>query len=129
MGKIFLAAENGKKLKNHKNFLALCNKAAILHIHAFYYITDFYFTHRVKKMKNTEIHPINQEMRTHRFKRIATKRTNDIIRKIHILGNCSNRSSYDYTEQEVNKIFAAIGKELKSANARFSFGRRNEFKL
>jgi hypothetical protein len=80
-------------------------------------------------MKAKENLPIDAETRSQRFKRIATKRTNDIIRKIRILGNCSNRSAYDYTEQEVNKIFATIGKELKSANARFTFGRKTEFKL
>jgi hypothetical protein len=73
--------------------------------------------------------PVGKEERKQRFKRIASKRTNDIIRKIRILGNCSNRSSYDYTEEEVNKIFSAINKEIKSANARFTFGRRTEFKL
>ena len=80
-------------------------------------------------MKYAKNKTVSQETRPQRFKRIATKRTNDIIRRIRILGNCSNRSVYDYTEEEVNKIFAAIGKELKTANARFSFGRRTEFKL
>jgi hypothetical protein len=70
-----------------------------------------------------------KESRSQRFKRIAARRTNDIIQRIHILGNCSNRSSYDYTEEDVIKIFNTITKELKSANARFSFGRRTEFKL
>jgi hypothetical protein len=63
------------------------------------------------------------ESRADRFKRIAENRTNELIRRIRILGNCSNRSSYDYTEQQVNKIFAAIDSELKSAKARFSFTR------
>ena len=72
---------------------------------------------------------ICEETRTQRFKRIASKRTNDIIRRIRILGNCSNRSAYDYTEEEINKIFTAIGKELKNANARFTFSRRKDFKL
>lgn len=73
--------------------------------------------------KNTD------ETRENRFKRIATKRTNVIIEKISLLGNCSNRSSYDYTEQEVNKIFSAIDKELKQAKARFTFNRNKTFKL
>jgi hypothetical protein len=73
--------------------------------------------------------PVGKEERKQRFKRIASKRTNDIIRKIRILGNCSNRSSYDYSEEEINKIFSAINKEIKSANARFTFGRRTDFKL
>jgi len=70
-----------------------------------------------------------KESRSARFKRIASKRTNDIIRRIQILGNCCNRSAYDYTEEEVGKIFAAIDKDLKRARARFTFGRRTEFRL
>jgi hypothetical protein len=81
-------------------------------------------------MKSKEDESINTEDRTQRFKRIASKRTNDIIRKIRILGNCSNRSAYDYTEEEVNKIFNAINKEIKTANARFTFSKeRRIFKL
>ena len=72
---------------------------------------------------------ITEETREKRFKRIATKRTNVIIEKISLLGNCSNRSSYDYTEQEVSKIFNAIEKELKQAKARFTFNRSKTFKL
>ncbi len=72
---------------------------------------------------------VKQETREERFKRIAEKRTNDIIRRIQLLGNCSNRSSYDYTDQQVSKIFAAIEKELKAAKSRFTYTRRKEFKL
>jgi len=71
-----------------------------------------------------------EESRSERFRRLATRRTNEIIKKISLLGNCSNRSSYDYSEQEVNKIFSAIEKELKEARARFTFGRKDKtFKL
>jgi hypothetical protein len=69
------------------------------------------------------------ESRKDRFKRIAEKRTNTLIKRIQLLGNCSNRSSYDYTEQDVNKIFNAIEKEVKEAKARFTFNRDKHFKL
>ena len=70
------------------------------------------------------------ESRTDRFKRIAENRTNELIRRIRILGNCSNRSTYDYSEQQVNKIFAAIDSELKKAKARFTFAKEKRiFKL
>ena len=73
---------------------------------------------------------IETEARTSRFRRIAEKRTNELIRRIQLLGNCSNRSSYDYSEQEVNKIFNAIDKELRQAKARFTFSKRGQiFKL
>jgi hypothetical protein len=64
------------------------------------------------------------ESRKERFNRIATKRTNDIIDKIRVLGNCSNRSTYDYTEDEINKIFSAINKELRISKDRFTSKRK-----
>lgn len=70
------------------------------------------------------------ETRETRFKRIAAKRTNDIIYKLRLLGNCSNRSSYDYDEQQVTKIFLTLEREVKAAKARFTYGRnKKEFKL
>ncbi|MEW6675847.1 MAG: hypothetical protein AB1348_07610 [Nitrospirota bacterium] len=69
------------------------------------------------------------ETRHERFKRIASKRTNDILEKIRILGNCANKSSYEYTEEEVNKIFSEIEKHLKLTKAKFLAGKRERFKL
>ncbi|MEK6690412.1 MAG: hypothetical protein AABY78_03805 [Nitrospirota bacterium] len=70
-----------------------------------------------------------QESRHERFKRIASKRTNDILEKIRILGNCSNKSSYEYTEEEINKIFSEIDKQLKLTKAKFLGGKRERFRL
>lgn len=72
---------------------------------------------------------MEQETRNERFRRIATKRTNEILEKIRILGNCSNRSSYEYTEEEVNKIFSEIEKQLKFIKAKFLAEKRETFKL
>ncbi len=33
-----------------------------------------------------------------RFKRLVSKRTNKILKAINVLGNCSNRQVYSYTE-------------------------------
>lgn len=64
------------------------------------------------------------------FKRIAAKRTNELLKKIKILGNCSNRSHYDYTEEEVGKIFSEVEKKIREAKAKFTFPNRDkEFKL
>jgi hypothetical protein len=72
---------------------------------------------------------MEQESRHERFKRVASKRTNEILEKIRILGNCANKSSYEYTEEEVNKIFNEIEKQLKFTKAKFLGGRRERFKL
>lgn len=70
-----------------------------------------------------------EENRSDRFRRIAAKRTNEILEKIRILGNCSNKSSYEYTEEEVNKIFSEIDKQLKLTKSRFLAGKRERFRL
>ncbi|MEN6384185.1 MAG: hypothetical protein ABFD79_03205, partial [Phycisphaerales bacterium] len=53
------------------------------------------------------------ESRCYRFERVAYRRKNEIIKKIRLLGNCSNKSSYDYYEFQIQDIFKEIQKELK----------------
>ena len=54
------------------------------------------------------------ETKNDRFVRIAEARTNKIIDMIRLLGNCSNKASYDYSKEDVKKIFGALEKELKN---------------
>ena len=65
-----------------------------------------------------------------RFKRLAAQRTDKVLQKLHVLGNCSNRSSYEYSEEDINKIFSEIDKAVKNAKSRFNYPRkRSQFKL
>ena len=61
-----------------------------------------------------------QETKREKFVRLAEARTNKIIDMIQLLGNCSNASTYDYTQQDVEKIFAAIENELREAKKKFN---------
>lgn len=63
--------------------------------------------------------PNNQETKRDKFIRLAEARTNKIIDMIHLLGNCSNSSTYDYTQKDVDKIFRAIQTELDEAKKKF----------
>jgi len=72
---------------------------------------------------------MEKETKNKRFKRIATKRTNEILEKVRILGNCSNRSSYEFTEEEVSKIFTEIERLLKLTKAKFLAEKRDRFIL
>ena len=63
--------------------------------------------------------PEEKESRRDRFVRLAEARTNKIINMIQLLGNCSNRSAYEYTEADVEKIFGAIEEELADAKKKF----------
>lgn len=64
-----------------------------------------------------------------RFKKVATQRTNKIIKMIELLGNCSNKRNYDYTDEEVNKIFKAIEIELRGAKEKFKNESRSKEKF
>jgi len=69
------------------------------------------------------------ETRQERFKRLAIYRTNAILDKLRILGNLSNKTNYDYTENEINKIFYAIDSQLRGVKARFLSKKRKKFNL
>ena len=70
-----------------------------------------------------------KETNRDRFKRLATKRTNEILRRIRILGNCANKSHYEYDERDISRIFSEIEKGLKEAKSRFQIPKEKEFKL
>lgn len=72
---------------------------------------------------------MKQEEKRERFKRLATQRTNSVLQKIKVLSNCANRSAYEYTEDEVTKIFSEIERQVKEAKAKFHFPKVKEFKL
>lgn len=57
-----------------------------------------------------------------RFVRIAEARTNKILEMLRLLGNCSSKTNYDYTDADVRKIFDAIERELRAAKNKFSGG-------
>ena len=63
------------------------------------------------------------------FKRLATQRTNAVLERLRILGNCANPALYEYTEEDVKKIFRTIESELRVVKAKFSNSRIPEFNL
>lgn len=64
-----------------------------------------------------------------RFKRLASARTNAILKRLDILGNCSNKQVYSYTKKDIDKIFSAIEMKMKQTKARFSFPEEEKFRL
>lgn len=60
-----------------------------------------------------------QETKRDKFVRMAEARTIKIISMIRLLGNCSNRGAYEYTDKDVGKIFGAIESAVADAKKRF----------
>ncbi len=63
-----------------------------------------------------------------RFKKVAENRTNKIIEQIRLLGNCSNRSNYEYSDDDVKKIFAAIESELQEVKGKYQARKKTQTK-
>jgi ABC-type Fe3+-hydroxamate transport system substrate-binding protein len=54
-----------------------------------------------------------------KFEDIAIRRVNKVIKEIRLIGNLSNRSSYEYTDEDVKKIVKALQREVDAVKARF----------
>ncbi len=66
-----------------------------------------------------------------RFKRIASRRVQEILGKLRLLGNCANRGNYYYTDEQVRKIVNAIDEDWKKVKSDFNKGKTKgkEFNL
>jgi len=69
-----------------------------------------------------------QANKRERFKRLATKRTNSVLKRLKVLGNCANRSAYEYAEEDINKIFSEIERKVKEVKSKCHFPKIKEFK-
>jgi len=69
------------------------------------------------------------ETKRDRFKRLASLRTNEVIRRLKVLGNCANRQAYEYDADDVSKIFGEIDRKVREVKAKFNFSKEKEFKL
>ena len=64
-----------------------------------------------------------------RFKRLATKRTNDLIEKIDVLSNLSEKRNYSYSQDEVEKMFKALNKALVQAKKKFALVNKTKVQI
>jgi len=53
------------------------------------------------------------------FVRLAEARVTKALKSIKVIGNLSNRTNYEYTEQDVNKIVNALQAEINLMKSRF----------
>ena len=60
-----------------------------------------------------------KETKREKFVRMAEARTIKIISMVRLLGNCSNRLAYEYSDKDVTKIFSAIEGAVADAKKRF----------
>ena len=75
--------------------------------------------------------PPKNESKQDKFKRLASQRTNEVIKKLQILGNCANRGIYEYSKEDIAKIFNTIEKVTREERLKFSYRKTDSdnFKL
>lgn len=54
-----------------------------------------------------------------KFVDLANRRVSKTLKNIQLIGNLSNRTNYDYTEEDVAKIFRALQSEIAACKKRF----------
>lgn len=74
-----------------------------------------------------------KSLRRDRFEAVAARRTQKLLDLLDILGNCANKSNYEYTDEDVRKMFTAIENKTKNTKALFgnaiSKEEKNKFKF
>jgi ABC-type Fe3+-hydroxamate transport system substrate-binding protein len=60
------------------------------------------------------------------FKRLAEARTEKVLAMLDLIGNLSNKSFYEYTDEEVEKIFKAISKSVEENKNKFKKDKENK---
>lgn len=67
-----------------------------------------------------------------KFVELVENRVNRAIKDIRLIGNLANRNAYEYSGEDVKRIFRALQKELDAAKSRFTGdtgGRDSDFRL
>jgi len=60
-----------------------------------------------------------------KFKRLATARVNNAMKKIKLIGNLS-APAYKYTEEEIAKIIQSLKFAVEEVEAKFAKGKKKE---
>ena len=61
-----------------------------------------------------------KESKADLFLRLAKPRVEKVLKSLRILGNCSNRSSYEYNQEQIDKIFNTINEAMISTEKMFT---------
>ena len=69
------------------------------------------------------------ESKREAFRRLATRRTSAVLDKLRILGHCANPWQYEYSEEDIRKIFRVIDAELRTVKAKFRNSSKSDFHL
>ena len=67
----------------------------------------------------TESNSLGKRDRRERFVSLAEARMGKALQSIRLIGNLSNKSNYEYSERDVQKIIRALNAEVDEVRRRF----------
>lgn len=70
----------------------------------------------------------NNESKAERFIRVAEPRVSRACKAISLIGNFAT-GDYEYTEQQVDAMFAAMQEALDTARAKYRKGKESKFRF
>ena len=69
------------------------------------------------------------ETKKQRFIRVAEKRVQNVLDSIRRLSQCSNRRMYEWEDEQLKKIWDAIGTEIENCKEKYKTYRDEKFTL
>lgn len=69
------------------------------------------------------------ESKEERFERIVQKRVQNVLDGLQRLSQCSNKRIYQWNDQQLKKIWAAVDHDLMNCKESFKNAEKKEFKL
>ena len=71
------------------------------------------------------------ESKGQRFERLAVSRTKSVLNALRILGNCGNKTNYEYNQEQSDKILDTIQEAFNTMSEKFTDVKTEiqEFKL
>ena len=64
-----------------------------------------------------------------RFKVSAENRTNKVLSTLRVLSHCANKSLYEYTDLDIEKIFKALDEAMVETKMKFKNKEKTRFKF
>jgi hypothetical protein len=66
-----------------------------------------------------------ESVKKERFRNVASRRVQKVLDDLDSLSKCANRSTYEYTDEDVRKMMKAINDKITLLKASFSAGTKS----
>ena len=70
--------------------------------------------------------PKIKESKSELFLRLAKVRVQKVLKALRILGNCSNRNNYEYTQEQIDSMYEVLAKTLQTTIDKFTPSKKEQ---